>query len=272
MNKDILLAAGLGISGVAVGYTVGYLVTKAKYEKALEKEIESVKEQYKLLRKDGPYSDPAEVPIEVTVDTENFREGVLTADPEVIRDTIAAGRAKVQSILGAEGYASPSNIEPEVNEKDEPLSFNAFEDERTAIGEYLNEENVESVEITTETNVRFFPEVDREKPYIIGVQGYMDDPAFSHHSKYTVTYWEDDNTLMDDKNAIVPDIAGSIGLEALTHFGQDSDDPSIVYVRNEKLGVDFEVILDSRSYTEEVLGITTSEEKHRVLKMRENDH
>ena len=53
------------------------------------------------------------------------------------------------------------------------------------------------------------------------------------------------------------------------NFGNQSDDPNVVYIRNNKRNADFEVVLDERSYTVVVLGFVSEKEKPR--KMRDLD-
>ena len=52
--------------------------------------------------------------------------------------------------------------------------------------------------------------------------------------------------LMTDE--IIENVEDVIGFESLNHFGEYEDDS--VYVRNERLRVDYEVLLDLRTYTE----------------------
>jgi hypothetical protein len=52
----------------------------------------------------------------------------------------------------------------------------------------------------------------------------------------------------------VPDVEEVVGEENMERFGVGSDDNSIVYIRNDKLDVAFEVVLDQRSYAQVVMG------------------
>jgi hypothetical protein len=64
-----------------------------------------------------------------------------------------------------------------------------------------------------------------------------------------------DDTLSDENEEIISDVSYVIGYDALSSFGDGSDDPDIVYVRNEKLQTDYEVTRLNKSYSETVLGV-----------------
>ena len=67
--------------------------------------------------------------------------------------------------------------------------------------------------------------------------------------------------LVDENEDVVTDITNTIGDEALLSFGEISEDPDIVYVRNEKLAVDIEIIRMQESYKEVVLGMVDEDDE-----------
>jgi hypothetical protein len=95
------------------------------------------------------------------------------------------------------------------------------------------------------------------RPYIISNGAYYED--MDHYDKLNLTYYEDDDVLTDDGEEVIIDPTSLVGDKALTSFGQESEDPEVVYVRNDKLGADYEIIRLSKSYAETVLGITAEE-------------
>lgn len=100
---------------------------------------------------------------------------------------------------------------------------------------------------------KVFQEETGEAPYIIDRDTF--DHTNPHYSKVTITYYAGDDILADDEENVVPDVELVVGHDALTSFGQDSDDPEVVLVRNELLGSDYEIIRTFESYSETVLGI-----------------
>lgn len=108
---------------------------------------------------------------------------------------------------------------------------------------------------------------DEPTPYVVSAEEFSEEKT--HYDKITLTYFSEDNTLIDDREEIIPNIDELIGPEAVMNFGNQSDDPNVVYIRNNKRNADFEVVLDERSYTEVVLGFVSEKEKPR--KMRDLD-
>jgi hypothetical protein len=96
-------------------------------------------------------------------------------------------------------------------------------------------------------------EIHRKFPYIISIEEWS--LTEQQYAKTTLTYYEGSKTLADDKESILPNLKYLIGEDAVNHFGHDDDNPQTVFVRNDKLKADFEVILDVRTYNEAVFGI-----------------
>lgn len=103
------------------------------------------------------------------------------------------------------------------------------------------------------------PELVTE-PYVISVDSYENE--YQDFSKNELTYYEEDDTLCDDRGDVIVAISHLIGDEALTSFGEGSEDENVVYVRNIELGSDFEITRDSRSYIEVELGVEPKDESY----------
>lgn len=95
---------------------------------------------------------------------------------------------------------------------------------------------------------------DTSKPYVITDEEFTD--SSSNYQQITLTYYDDDGVLADERDLPVDDIRGTVGEDNLTRFGEGSNDSRIVYIRNEHMDVDFEVVLHSGNYAEIVHGIT----------------
>lgn len=81
-----------------------------------------------------------------------------------------------------------------------------------------------------------------EKPYVIPSEEFGEADGYDTIS---LTYYID-GYLADDDDEIVEDIDDVIGLESLNHFGDYEDDS--VFVRNDRLMTDYEILLDQRNY------------------------
>lgn len=111
-----------------------------------------------------------------------------------------------------------------------------------------------------EFDEELFDEVEEEDGIVMGHREVLREPhiidfdEFSKPScldKVTFTYYSKDDTMADDNEDIVDDekyLLGDFG----RCFGQESGDPHVVYIRNEKVGCDYEVIWTNDSYAESI--------------------
>lgn len=84
-----------------------------------------------------------------------------------------------------------------------------------------------------------------KKPYVIAKDVFMNSEV--GYPNVTLTYYSDE-VLADETDTPVEDVEMTVGSKNLTRFGQQSDDPRVVYIRNDRLQVDYEVLLDDGSY------------------------
>ena len=70
----------------------------------------------------------------------------------------------------------------------------------------------------------------------------MDD-----YETFSLSYYSD-GVVADDNDDLVDDVDEVIGLESLKHFGEYEDDS--VFVRNDRLKCDYEILLDQRRYSD----------------------
>lgn len=98
---------------------------------------------------------------------------------------------------------------------------------------------------------------DLTKPYAISVAELGEYGEPEGWQTLTITWWSEDNVLTDDKEQIIPDILGTVGLLSHEGFGGQSGDENIRYVRNHRNEVQFEIIRDRRSYADVILGRAT---------------
>ena len=80
-------------------------------------------------------------------------------------------------------------------------------------------------------------------PYVISPDEFSENEDYETES---LTYYSD-GILADDRDNII-DIDMIVGRESLNHFGEYEDDS--VFVRNEELKTDYEILLDTRRYSD----------------------
>ena len=132
--------------------------------------------------------------------------------------------------------------EPQTVEEDHPeVDINKYA-KLLSQEEYVNYSNSE---VPVEDKPK---KIDHSKPYVIAPEQFQE---YDDYTVISLTYFED-GVLTDENFEIMKgeDVENSVGSESLTHFGEYEDDS--VYVRNERLKVDYEILKDQRTYAEVV--------------------
>lgn len=96
-------------------------------------------------------------------------------------------------------------------------------------------------------------------PYTIAPDEFGEDP--DNYDTLTFTYYAD-GVLADEMDQPITNVAEVIG-DALNHIGEY--EPDAVYVRNERLGLEYEILRDERKYSE------IEQEKPRPVEIKHED-
>lgn len=287
-------AVVLVVGGVLIGAGVTTLVLKRHYQKIADAEIASVKATYKKHYEDlagngmimdieedeNPWVFSPTVPPVVAPHEPTAYNKVQTSDEK---------KAEARKLADGLGYASQTREEPsdvnitKVTVNVENDAIDPTLPERT----YVADTSVPSIPIIDDS-VHWDPDpspaeqdildqiVDDESrdpkvPYVISVDDYME--GVDGWESHTLTYYEKDQQLCDDKDQLIPDVRQTVGFGNLQKFGKMSGNGDTVYIRNHERQADYEVVREAGSYREEVLNITTWDEDERtprVMKFRGN--
>jgi hypothetical protein len=95
--------------------------------------------------------------------------------------------------------------------------------------------------------------VDSEYPYVISEISFSEE--FLSHDKLSITYYAEDDVLADEQEDMIDDVDALIGYGNLNVGNVGIARPDTIYVRNERIGCDFEITVNYNSYQETVLGI-----------------
>ncbi len=82
-----------------------------------------------------------------------------------------------------------------------------------------------------------------DKPYVIAPEEFGD---LEDYDTISLTYYAD-QILADDNDVIMDDVENVVGFDSLNSFGEYEDDS--VFVRNDRLKCDYEILLDQRTYS-----------------------
>lgn len=83
-----------------------------------------------------------------------------------------------------------------------------------------------------------------QEPYVISPEEFGE---FEEYDKVSLTYYAD-HVLADDNDDAIEDVDDVVGTESLSHFGEYEDDS--VFVRNDRLKCDYEILLDQRKFSD----------------------
>lgn len=224
VNQKIALFTLGGVTAGAVGgYFYAMKSLERKYAEIAEEEIASVKDTYELLTKKGKYKDDR-----------------AATDAYLARLDELQYRSQQEDILDAEDdedvEAEEENEEVEAEEEDE---------------EEVEPLSAQPIIVKKEVDVMKEPR-DPKVPYLIHVDEFMNERE--DHEKLTINYYVEDDTLADERDEIIPDVEGTVGTKNLDRWGDGSDSIYSVYVRNERLSCDFEVLREDTSYAKMMLG------------------
>lgn len=88
-------------------------------------------------------------------------------------------------------------------------------------------------------------EANHEPPMVISQEDYSHDEEGQDFDKHTVHFYQKHQTLLDEEDEVIEqnDIESVVGWRSLRRFGDMSHAPDVVYVRNKRLQIDYEVVL-----------------------------
>ena len=146
--------------------------------------------------------------------------------------------------IANEEIASVKEVYSKRNKKDIPETMEESEEPDEPADP---QEMEEYVEMASKYMKKGEP-VPKDRPYVISPDDFGERDDFDTVS---LTYYADGVLAHDDDTVIEKeDIDEMVGVDSLTHFGEFEDDS--VFVRNNEMGIDFEILLDNRNFSDVV--------------------
>lgn len=155
---------------------------------------------------------------------------------KVVREEIDSVREFYRT---KEAKANSMEIKPDADPKAESYSQNDYSQYNQLLGKYTNSSDENLQDQVSKTNQN-----SGERPYVISPDDFGE---FEDYSRISLVYYAD-QILADDDDELVDDIDNTVGIDSLSHFGEYEDDS--VFVRNDALKCDYEILLDTRKYSE----------------------
>jgi hypothetical protein len=224
MNKTYLIAGGASVVSLAVGAAGGYLFAKRTFLSSLEevvaREVNETKKYYSVLlmqAREKPES-PEDVVITETPPAPKVDPAVEANGKKALTD---------YQTFAANGVASPV----ESNIFDQQTGKKRYPPRDPKTGHFVKKD-----------------EPKEETPYLITEEEFLDDEELNSESLW---YYANDDTLVlvaDIGEALDNAVVGEVNL---TLFPSDAD-PSVIYVRNEGLSINYQITRTYASLTEEM--------------------
>lgn len=81
-------------------------------------------------------------------------------------------------------------------------------------------------------------------PYVISRGEYSDGEEGNDFAKVTITWYPRERMLLDEDETPIHsrEVDGLVGYKNLNSFGGESGDPNVVFIRNRRIEVDYEVV------------------------------
>lgn len=243
INKNLLknrwvVASGVGVLGVAAGAGIGYVVVKKVRQSRLE--VGEPDNGQLVLDYDGVSSDDevVERPPPVVL-KEKVPDRIL--EQEEVADRVLTDYTKA-----AEALAEPDEDETEDISDDEEL-------DESEDSEDSEDPEIQNIFANSGEGWDYEEERKRrnpELPYIIHQDEYFRDEG--GRQQHTLTWYEGDDVLVDESDKPVynhHDVVGEL------KFGHGSNDANVVYIRNERMRSEYEVLRHTGHFAEEILGL-----------------
>lgn len=231
MNPNINLALA-ALSGALAGSVITFLVTRETTANKVRKDVEDlvsdaeirIMKKYKV----GPWG--------VMI---KYNEADVEATDQMFEDASVAAALEFARIN--EYVAEP--VEDEADGK--VVAGNVF-DHYESVPAPEEESDDEEPFVGNPTN-------DDPEPYCVSEDEYNFD--MEDFQKMTLSFYAGDSVLADEIERVVEDVESTVGLRNLETFAPDNE---VLYIRNNRLQVGFEVILENAKYSEVVMGLDTT--------------
>lgn len=230
------VATGAVLIGFAGGAVAGYLFAqkrlKPKYEQIAKEEIEEAKQFYSRVYKHEDFETPGLAAEKLGVDVD----------------------AAVRAMREYQAISEIADMEEEEELVETPVST-----KRNIFAENVPADSVWDLEEELKNRTD-------DEPYIISQDEYEENER--DYQQLTLSYFEEDDVLVDEAEKPIEEVDSVVGEGNLTRFGHGSNDNRIVYIRNDRLSMDFEIVKNQGSYAKDVLGFQHADEVGRKAQLR----
>jgi hypothetical protein len=236
------MAAG-GAIGAFVAWKVAYQKAETKYSEIAQEEIAEMREHF-YAKETARENEQEKGALEDIVRERGYVPGDEDDDEEPEQSTappLAVSPPTAVVERAEEVRDEEAETPPPPEEDPEPVVRNIFDTPQP--------EEDEDWDWAKERAQR-----SPLRPYVIHRDEREEQDAYD---SVTFTWYETDDVVCNERDEVIPpeDRERIFGEESLEKFGHGSGDPTTVYVRNNQLEMDIEIVRSPNSYAEEVHGL-----------------
>jgi hypothetical protein len=243
-GRDFGLVFGGLVVGAGIGGALGYIFAErkldAKYAEIAAEEVAEMREHFhakEVAREQEAGKGDLEEIVRERGYIPDEEEG--SAPPMVVTPPTAVVE-RAEEVRDEEAEPEPAAEAEAVDEAPEPVTRNVFRDQAAPPKDEWDWHKERSQRSPL-------------RPYVIHREERDEADAYD---SVTFTYYEADDVICNERDEVIPEgdrerIFGEANLEK---FGHGSGDATTVYIRNDQLEMDIEVIRSPNSYAEEVHG------------------
>lgn len=217
--------------GLAIGFVVGYRWNRTKIRaeafKESEKEVEQIREMYR----DSARVVRGKPELDEVVEERGYSVEI-TPDEEPERPTRPPVPVHPPSVIIREHVPDVPTIKLDTG-KSKDLHWDFAE------------------ELATRSE---------ERPYIIHQDEYQGNAT--GYKQEVLTWYVEDSVLTDEDEEPMDDADDIVDLNHMSKFGHGTDDFNVLFVRNDRLQMEYEICRDPGSYEEARQGLTDHDEPH----------
>lgn len=264
--------AGIGVAAFCGGFGLGYILAKPRQteiviEPELSPEDLAIKSYQDAVIDSLRSTQYTEIASEYQSPTKDIVVSPPTQDPSIIAVDLEKMRHR-DALIEEHGFDEGMRIYQEEYSMGTDIPV---EDETES-------EEVEAINIFASEDTEWDQEAEELRraetsgPYVLHKDEFWSNDT--GYTQNTLTYYVGDEMLCSEDGSLVYNLANVVGE---LQFGHGSGDRNIVYIRNDELKAEYEVIRDRGQYRIEILGMDAEDEqdrnqlKHSIRRFRQDD-
>lgn len=249
MKNNIVLCLASFLVGAGASFLITHKVLEKKYADIAEAEIASMREAMRRAEQRTSIIPEKKIKKKIKDESPKNDQEKKIADPNGILTRSSIDNDPYEKAKRDYHKIKPARVQEQPKQENTASEPNPNDEDEDDCAEETDDAG------KTEQDMLDLTKIDRTLPYIIDYREFAEE--FDHHDKVSLYYYRPDDVLCEENEEIVEDIEATIGYDALKAL----DTQTTIWVRNEPLAIDYEIIALNSSFQESVLGIRLKQQE-----------